>query len=61
MDRDEAYELLPPLHAVALRLDDAGATHAVIAEGVGISPQAVPAFLEVARGKLARILRGDAT
>jgi hypothetical protein len=61
VDRDEALDLLPPLHAVALRLEQAGAAPAVIAEGIGISPQAVPAFLEVARGKLARILRGDAT
>lgn len=56
MDRDEAYDLLPPLHAVALRLDDAGASHSVIADGVGISPQAVAVFLEVARDKLRRLL-----
>ena len=61
MHRDEAYELLPPLHAVALRLDEAGAPHSVIADGVGISAQAVPAFLEVARDKLRRLLDDDPT
>jgi len=61
MDRHEALDLLPPLYAVALRLEEAGADPAVIAEGVGINPQAVPAFLEVAHGKLVRILRGDGT
>lgn len=56
MERAEAYELLPPLHAVALRLEEAGASHAVIADGVGISPQAVPAFLAIAHDKLDRLL-----
>jgi predicted transcriptional regulator len=61
VDRAEALDLLPTVYAVALRLDESGVAPAVIAEGVGITPEAVPAFLEVARGKLARLLQGEST
>jgi hypothetical protein len=61
VDRAEAIELLPTAYAVALRLAESGVAPAVIAEGVGITPEAVPAFLEVARGKLARLMDGEAT
>jgi type III secretion system FlhB-like substrate exporter len=53
--------MLPTAYAVALRLDESGVAPDVIAEGVGIAAEAVPAFLEVARGKLARLLQGEAT
>ncbi len=59
MDRAEALDLLPTAYAVALRLDESGVAPAVIAEGVGISPEAVPAFLDVARGKLGPAARGQ--
>jgi hypothetical protein len=61
VDRGQALDLLPPLYAVALRLAEAGAPPSVIAEGVDIAPAAVPAFLEVAEGKLERLLRDEAT
>jgi DNA-directed RNA polymerase specialized sigma24 family protein len=55
MDRDDALELLPPMYAVALRLVDAGAEPALIATAAGIELESVPAFVELARAKLAAV------
>jgi hypothetical protein len=55
MDRDAALELLPPMYAVALRLVDAGAEPALIATAAGIELESVPAFVELARAKLAAV------
>lgn len=59
MDHEEALDLLPPLYAVALRLDEAGADPALIAAGAGIEPEAVGSFITLARAKLDEVLRGD--
>jgi hypothetical protein len=41
--------------AVALRLSDAGAPHALIAQALAIEPEGVPALLDVAQAKLRRL------
>lgn len=55
MDQPEAFERLPRAHALALRLQSLGADVALIAECLGIVPEAVLPLLEVAAAKLARI------
>ncbi len=59
MDRDHLIDRLPEGLAIALRLDDAGQKHEVIATALGIPAQAVPVLLEVACGKLARLAAGE--
>ena len=49
---------LAPLHAAALRLARRGARPATIAARLGVPEESVPALLEVAAAKLAR-LEGD--
>ena len=56
MDRDDALELLPPLYAVALRLDDAGADTALIATATGIEIESVPSLVALAHTKLNELL-----
>jgi hypothetical protein len=56
MERDDALELLPPLYAVALRLDDAGADAALIATATGIEIESVPSLVAVAHTKLNELL-----
>ncbi len=58
MDRTEAIARLPEAYAVALRLRDAGVTHAQLAAGFGIEPQSVPSFLRIADAKLAELAEG---
>lgn len=43
-------------YATALRLRDAGVADAVIAERVGVDPDAFPAFMRIAAAKLAAAL-----
>ena len=56
MERDDALELLPPLYAVALRLDDAGADSALIATATGIAIESVPSLVALAHTKLNELL-----
>lgn len=56
MDRQQALELLPEAHAVALRLVDDSADMAVIASQLDIERDAVPLLLRVAEDKLATLL-----
>jgi hypothetical protein len=51
--RAEALQRLPLPHATALRLRDAGIADEVIAECIGIDPDALPTFMRVAEAKLA--------
>jgi hypothetical protein len=53
VDRDRALGELPLAHAVALRLQAAGADEQTIAAALGIDPAGVPALLAVAEAKLA--------
>jgi len=56
VERDDALELLPPLYAVALRLDDAGADSALIATATGIAIESVPSLVALAHTKLNELL-----
>lgn len=60
VDREDALDLLPEAHALALRLLENGADMAVIANRVEIEPEAVPLLLRVAGDKLATLLDGPA-
>lgn len=57
MDRATALEQLPTPYATALRLHDAGATHAKIAQAIGVPVQAVPRLLEIGASKLDAVHR----
>lgn len=57
MDRAAALEQLPPAYATALRMNDAGATHASIARELGVPVQAVPRLLEIGASKLDALVR----
>lgn len=59
MDRSTALGLLPPAYAVALRLQDGGASQAAIARDLGVPVQAVPRLLEIGASKLDAILARD--
>lgn len=61
MQRSPALEQLPPLHALALRLDALGADAELIAACLGITPESVAPLLEVAAAKLAHAERSLAT
>lgn len=56
MDRDAALAQLPESFAVALRLQDRGASDPEIAHIIGIDVDAVAAHLDLAESKLARVL-----
>jgi|EndMetStandDraft_3_1072993.scaffolds.fasta_scaffold378630_2 DNA-directed RNA polymerase specialized sigma24 family protein len=58
-ERDVLAELPAP-YAVALRLLDADASHAIIAAALDVEPEAVPALLDVARAKARELLDADA-
>jgi hypothetical protein len=51
-DRDEALERLPLPYSVALRLHDIGIEDCVIAECVGVEPEALQALMRIAHEKL---------
>jgi hypothetical protein len=59
MDDPEVRARLPRPYALALRLRDAGVDDALIAECVGVDPEALPALLEIAAAKLANLARGE--
>jgi len=56
VNRDDALELLAPLYAVALRLEDAGADQVVIATATGIEIESVPSLVALAHTKLNELL-----
>ena len=51
--RDEALGRLPLMYSVALRLRDAGIPDELIASTLGIATEAMPAFMMLAKAKLA--------
>jgi hypothetical protein len=51
--RAEFLQRLPLPYATALRMRDAGIADEVIAECVGVDPDALPTFMRVAEAKLA--------
>lgn len=56
------YRQLPTAHAIALRLRAKGASFDDIADALGVTPEAVPALLQIARtklGALAELRRSD--
>ena len=55
MERHRAMADLPALHAVALRLRDAGADRRTIAVAVGLEEDQIATFLAIADQKLARL------
>lgn len=52
-DQVAALERLPLPYAMALRLRAAGIADDVIAECIGLAPEALPMFMRVAEAKLA--------
>ncbi|ROS44304.1 hypothetical protein [Amycolatopsis thermoflava] len=58
--RAEALQRLPAVYSVVLRLRDAGLPEHVIAERVGVEPEAVGPMLVVAEAKLAAVRGEDA-
>jgi DNA-directed RNA polymerase specialized sigma24 family protein len=57
MDRAEALAQLPDAYATALRLNDAGASHAKIARALEMPVEAVPRLLEIGASKLDALQR----
>jgi predicted DNA-binding protein (UPF0251 family) len=57
VDRVEAIDDLSPVHGEAMRLVDAGHDHVSIAATLDIAEESVPALLEIAEAKLARLLQ----
>jgi len=60
MDRAEQLRRLPLAHAVAVRLNEAGADEALIAAALGIEIEGVAPLLVLANAKAARIARSAA-
>jgi len=56
VDRDQAIADLSPLYGEAVRLVEAGHDQASIATHLGVAAESVPALLEIADAKLARLL-----
>lgn len=54
--RAEALLLLAPVHSLALRLRDARLPDPLIAECLGIEPEALGPLLDIAAAKLAAVL-----
>ncbi len=52
-EQEDALADLPVAYAVALRLSDAGVSKDVIAQAIGVEPEAVDPLLRLARAKLA--------
>jgi hypothetical protein len=59
MDDRQALAQLPRSYSLALRLQAAGVDDALIAECVGVDPEALPALLEIAAAKLANLAREE--
>jgi DNA-directed RNA polymerase specialized sigma24 family protein len=56
MDEEEALDSLPTAYATVLRLRLAGHGTDVIAAALGVSADTVPAVVELAEAKLARLV-----
>jgi hypothetical protein len=54
--RVEALRHLPPVYSLALRLRDVGVPEELLAECLGVEPEAMGPLFEVAQAKLAAIL-----
>jgi hypothetical protein len=59
MDDPKALARLPRPYALALRLHAAGVDDALIADCVGVEPEALPALLEIATAKLDNLTRSE--
>jgi hypothetical protein len=59
MDDPELLARLPRSYSLALRLRAAGVDDALIADCVGVEPEALPTLLEIAAAKLDNIARGE--
>jgi hypothetical protein len=59
VDRDAAVQQLPAMHAVAVRLCDAGLRDDVIATALGIDDDQVPNVLGLANAKLTNLMALD--
>lgn len=59
MDREAALLQLATAHAVALRLQAAGAEDEAVAQALGIPVTSVAAILRIAEAKLAALLDRD--
>jgi hypothetical protein len=59
MDDPEALARLPRPYALALMLRDAGVDDALIAECVGVEPEALPTLLDIAAAKLDNLTRSE--
>jgi hypothetical protein len=57
--REEACARLPVTYALALRLRDEGLPEDLLAERLGVEPEALGPLLEIAEAKLAAILADD--
>jgi hypothetical protein len=58
MDRAAQLRQLPLVHAIALRMHEAGADDALIAVALAIEPESVGPLLALASAKAERIARG---
>jgi len=59
MDRSSAVQQLPTMHAVAIRLRDAGMHDHVVAVALGIDDDQVPTLLGIADAKLTNVMAMD--
>jgi DNA-directed RNA polymerase specialized sigma24 family protein len=59
MDRATALSRLPEAYAEALRLRDAGLSHAAIARRLGVPDEAMVLLLRLADAKLAHLMADD--
>jgi hypothetical protein len=59
MDDPDVLARLPRPYALALRLREAGVDDALIAECVGVEPEALPTLLEIAAAKLDNLTSGE--
>jgi hypothetical protein len=56
MEREQAIEELPEMHAEALRLRSSGLDDQALARALSLSPEAIPLLLRMAEEKLAVLL-----
>ena len=59
MDRPSALQLLSPVHAAAIVLDEAGLDQEAIAYRLGIDSCLIDTLLEIAHAKLATLERSQ--
>ncbi len=59
MERTRAIDSLPEAYAAAIRQIERGADPTTVATDLGVAPEAVGAFVEVARLKLLELLAAE--